>query len=910
MRVVEVNDNDIYGKRFNGYDIAEHFNKDKEFEINQLVINKYSDSSFVYPLFPNRKMLNYENKLHDLEHDVLSIKSHLTMASILLSKNDLYKNADLIHYHQFHNAHLNLTNLLESCKNKPTIISFHDPWFMTGRCVHPGKCLKWQKGCEHCQDLNSLFDLPIDNCSELWQIKSKVLKESDSDIIVSSGFMLDMFKKNPYTKDLRVHLLPFGIDINKFPKEYDKGLSKEKFGISRDSLVIFFRSAKEKGVEYIVEALKMLPNKRNVVLLTCAFEGLLSEIVNDFKIIELGYIDEEIIHECYKAADIFLMPSLGESFGLMAVEAMASSLPVVIFNNTALPYVTNAPDVGILVKDRDAKDLEKKIELLINDQDERLARGKLGRELVEKEYTLDNYESKLKSIYKEAYERQKYKLHNDYAFCKTINYNNPEVKKVVAKLKYIYSQLFPGEKIPPFLKEQAINGIEKIKYSQDDVQQLILLFNEEIYEKIIRMYTVRERFNIRNTAIYRFLKKSKLLRDIVHKLRNSKYKVLLDKVNNFEVEVDNLKKDNNLLKNDNVTLKEENKALKKELLNQTNLSDKMFASLYATLDKQFGNIDKINAAFEYKLWDFNNNLNRILYEDFLSKLTKKKKFKPLVSIIIPVYNGSNYLSEAICAALKQTYRNTEVIVVNDGSNDDGASKKVALSFGNKIKYYEKENGGVSSALNVGIKNMNGDYFVWLSHDDLIDETHIEKLVEFASYKENDQRIAFSSFKIIDENGHYNINSSISSQLWCSDFKNSIINSYNSLLFGEINGGSVFIPKEAFEKVGLFDEKLRISQERDMWNRLMKYYDFINVPYITSSIRTHKSQVTSTNKNVKIESDIKNYEIISGLSSETIENLFNSIDELYTKLMYFYKISNNMEMYNKIKDLFENNNKSN
>ena len=60
------------------------------------------------------------------------------------------------------------------------------------------------------------------------------------------------------------------------------------------------------------------------------------------------------------------------------------------------------------------------------------------------------------------------------------------------------------------------------------------------------------------------------------------------------------------------------------------------------------------------------------------------KEKPLVSIIIPVYNGSNYLNEAIYSALKQTYPNVEIIVVNDGSSDNGATEKIALSYGKQI----------------------------------------------------------------------------------------------------------------------------------------------------------------------------------------------------------------------------------
>ncbi len=74
------------------------------------------------------------------------------------------------------------------------------------------------------------------------------------------------------------------------------------------------------------------------------------------------------------------------------------------------------------------------------------------------------------------------------------------------------------------------------------------------------------------------------------------------------------------------------------------------------------------------------------------------KYKPLVSIVIPVYNGSNYMAEAIDSALSQTYENIEVVVVNDGSRDEGRSDAIAKGYGDKIRYFPKENGGSSSAL--------------------------------------------------------------------------------------------------------------------------------------------------------------------------------------------------------------------
>ena len=111
-------------------------------------------------------------------------------------------------------------------------------------------------------------------------------------------------------------------------------------------------------------------------------------------------------------------------------------------------------------------------------------------------------------------------------------------------------------------------------------------------------------------------------------------------------------------------------------------------------------------------------------------------FNPKVSILIPAYNGANYMREAIDSALAQTYKNSEVILVNDGSKDNGDTEAIARSYGDKIRYFHKENGGVASALNLGIRKMTGEYFSWLSHDDVYYPHKIETQINFLSKQAN------------------------------------------------------------------------------------------------------------------------------------------------------------------------------
>lgn len=218
--------------------------------------------------------------------------------------------------------------------------------------------------------------------------------------------------------------------------------------------------------------------------------------------------------------------------------------------------------------------------------------------------------------------------------------------------------------------------------------------------------------------------------------------------------------------------------------------------------------------------------------------------KKCVSIIIPVYNGSNYLREAIDSALSQTYSNCEIIVVNDGSTDDGATRDIALSYGDKIRYFEKENGGVSSALNLAIEQMNGDYFSWLSHDDLYYPNKIERQIEEAS-KYDDHTIFYSDVDIINENGKV-----IETVKWDHTMLENKPD--YAVLRGSISGISLFIPKKAFDEYGKFDENLRCVQDYLKWFEMLSTYRFVHIDEVLAMSRVHGKQVTRTSPKVLTE----------------------------------------------------------
>lgn len=221
---------------------------------------------------------------------------------------------------------------------------------------------------------------------------------------------------------------------------------------------------------------------------------------------------------------------------------------------------------------------------------------------------------------------------------------------------------------------------------------------------------------------------------------------------------------------------------------------------------------------------------------------------PKVSIIIPVYNGSNFMRCAIDCALNQTYRNIEVIVVNDGSEDDGATDAIARSYGNRIRYYRKENGGVSSALNYGIARAEGDYLAWLSHDDAYTKTRIGDAVRLLAKHEmlGKRCVGFTGGYLMDACG-----------MKIKDFRRNfeadrVYSGFEAMNIMVNNGtfyGCCFLfPQKVFEEVGAFDERLRYSQDALMWYRIfLAGYQLVsdNRPNVMS--RMHGAQVSHTHR---------------------------------------------------------------
>jgi len=212
---------------------------------------------------------------------------------------------------------------------------------------------------------------------------------------------------------------------------------------------------------------------------------------------------------------------------------------------------------------------------------------------------------------------------------------------------------------------------------------------------------------------------------------------------------------------------------------------------------------------------------------------------PVVSIIIPTCNRPKFLKEALESILSQTYKNFEIIVINDGG-EDVSDMITSLNRNGKIIYLWHENSrGPSAARNTGLKAARGKYIAYLDDDDIYYPNHLETLVVFLA--RNNYKVAYTDsyqasqtwitdrYVTIDKKIKYNFD---------FDRQRFLVGNYIHII-------SIVHNKELLNEVGLFDEKLETHEDWDLCIRLSEKYDFYHIKAATAEFRMRDDMSSAT-----------------------------------------------------------------
>jgi len=249
--------------------------------------------------------------------------------------------------------------------------------------------------------------------------------------------------------------------------------------------------------------------------------------------------------------------------------------------------------------------------------------------------------------------------------------------------------------------------------------------------------------------------------------------------------------------------------------------------------------------------------------------------EPLISIITPIYNGKQYISEAIESARAQTYKNFEILLINDGSTDNSYEVIKPYLSDTRIIYIEQQNSGVASARNAAISVAKGQYIGFLDQDDL---WHKNKLKEQVAILENDKNIALVHSKqdFIDSRGNkINFSWITGGTGYC--FTDMFIKNRIAVL-------TVLIRKTILDEVGLFNEQLSGADDYEMWLRVTLKHPIKYIDTPLAIYRFHDSNISKNSFKMTIlelntiNSIISNYpEALQKIPKNTIKNRLHSLN---------------------------------
>lgn len=207
-----------------------------------------------------------------------------------------------------------------------------------------------------------------------------------------------------------------------------------------------------------------------------------------------------------------------------------------------------------------------------------------------------------------------------------------------------------------------------------------------------------------------------------------------------------------------------------------------------------------------------------------------------VSIIIPAYNYGRYVAEAIDSALTQTFPDIEVIVVDDGSTDN--TKEVCERYGTKIRYYYKNNAGLSAARNTGIELALGEFLVFLDADDMLLPSMVESCMNQFTVGTKELGVVGGGKILVDSTGGVLSKTDIGSK-----DESKLITTKDFIRANRFAVDACLVKCAVLESCGTFDEGLTSSEDRDMWIRISTRFLIRKVGADLVKVRAHDGSMS-------------------------------------------------------------------
>lgn len=206
-----------------------------------------------------------------------------------------------------------------------------------------------------------------------------------------------------------------------------------------------------------------------------------------------------------------------------------------------------------------------------------------------------------------------------------------------------------------------------------------------------------------------------------------------------------------------------------------------------------------------------------------------------ISIIIPVYNIEKYIEECILSILNQTYKNFELILINDGSKDKSGEICDKFKKDSRVKIFHKKNGGVSSARNIGIENATGEYLLFVDGDDCLEKNTLEVIKD--KIENNDMLIYGYKEKYVKKEYNFHMTENEKIENSYQTIQNVVSNKYGGYIFNKV-----------FKKSIILKENLRFNTKIHMCEDMLFVINYLkhcnNIKIVENIMYIYRMRKTS------------------------------------------------------------------
>lgn len=326
------------------------------------------------------------------------------ISSFALKHEAAFRQADVLHFHGMHSGFLSYLALPTLTRGTPAVFTLHDMWALTGHCAISYGCERWRQGCGSCPHPEAHPRIERDATRVEWRLKRRAFARSR---LIFVSVSKQMARQAAGSLPGHVRCIPNGVDTETFTP-MAKRLARRSLHLPEDKIVIMSGAVsfgqRHKGLDLLEEAVSRLPSDlkaASTILLVGGGQGC-EQSLGGIPTIRLGRIyDRAEMALAYNAADIFVLPSRYEPFGLVLLESMACGTPVIAFDVGGVSDIVQPGVNGELVVPEDTRRMSEAIASLVTDDSRRVNMGVACRRMALEHFSGELEAQRYISVYRQ-----------------------------------------------------------------------------------------------------------------------------------------------------------------------------------------------------------------------------------------------------------------------------------------------------------------------------------------------------------------------------------------------------------------------------------------------------------------------------------------------------------------------------